>query len=105
MKNIIIILFFTVAVCSGRKINPKNDFIVANGQMPNVTKDNHNNLHLVYGIGDSIMYSYSSYNASSFSAPEKGEIVVINPDGQKKMLGRGRLPVLKALDDDHVICV
>ena len=36
---------------------------------------------------------------------ENGEVVVIKPKGQKKILGKGSQPVLKALNNEHVICV
>ncbi len=36
---------------------------------------------------------------------ENGEVVVINSQGQKKVLGKGSQPVLKALNNEHVICV
>lgn len=36
--------------------------------MPNMAKDKAGNLHLVYGIGDSIMYTYSSDKGQSFSS-------------------------------------
>ncbi len=36
---------------------------------------------------------------------EKGEVVVINSEGTKKVVGRGSQPVLKALNNGHVICV
>ncbi len=37
--------------------------------MPNVVTDNFGNIHLVYGNGDSILYSYSSDAGETFSAP------------------------------------
>ena len=37
--------------------------------MPNLVKDNMNNLHLVYGYGDSIMYAISADHGKSFSRP------------------------------------
>lgn len=43
--------------------------IIANGQMPNLTKENQNNLHLVYGAGDSILYTYSTDNGNTFVKP------------------------------------
>ena len=42
---------------------------IAIGQMPNVVNDNFGNIHLVYGTGDSILYSYSSDGGKRFSAP------------------------------------
>lgn len=37
--------------------------------MPNVSESNNGDLHIVYGTGDSIMYSVSSDHGKSFSAP------------------------------------
>jgi len=42
---------------------------IATGQMPNIAKDNSGNVHLVYGNGDSILYSYSSDRGKTFSTP------------------------------------
>ncbi len=42
---------------------------IANGQMPNISKDNSGGLHLVYGNGDSILYSFSTDDGISFSRP------------------------------------
>ena len=36
---------------------------------------------------------------------ENEEIVIITLQGQKNMPGTGSQPILKALDNDHVICV
>ena len=69
-KSISLVLFlYLLSSCSERKNQVKNDFVVANGQMPCIVKDKDNIIHLVYGIGDSIMYSYSSDNATTFSKP------------------------------------
>ena len=37
--------------------------------MPNITNDSAGNIHLVYGIGDSIMYTRSSDDGGSFAKP------------------------------------
>jgi len=71
MRNIIpftLFLFF-ITGCAQKKIQQKNDFIIASGQMPNLVKDSNNNIHVVYGSGDSILYVYSTDNANSFSKP------------------------------------
>jgi len=34
-----------------------------------------------------------------------GDVVVMKPHGQKKVLGKGSQPLLKALSNEHVICV
>lgn len=36
---------------------------------------------------------------------EQGQIVILKPGGVKQNLGKGQLPVLKATDDNHIICV
>jgi hypothetical protein len=42
--------------------------VIAHGQMPAIAKDKKNNIHVVYGTGDSIMYIFSK-DGKSFSAP------------------------------------
>ena len=64
-----IIVFALLFACNENKAVSKTDFIIANGQMPNLAEDEGGNLHLVYGLGDSIMYSFSSDKGSSFSSP------------------------------------
>ena len=44
--------------------------IIGKGQMPNSTRDDSGNLHLVFVIGDSIMYAASMDKGKSFSRPE-----------------------------------
>lgn len=58
-----------ISSCTEKKAEAKNDFIIASGQMPAIAKDKENNLHLVYGWGDSIMYAYSNDNGNTFSQP------------------------------------
>jgi hypothetical protein len=65
----IILIVFVLAGCAEKKAENKNNFVIASGQMPALAKDKNNNLHLVYGSGDSIMYSYSSDNGNTFSNP------------------------------------
>ena len=36
---------------------------------------------------------------------ENGDIVVMNSEGRKKILGKGSQPVLKSLNNDRLICV
>lgn len=47
-----------------------NVIIIGAGQMPMIALDNAANLHVVYGKGDSIMYSLSADNGKSFSAAQ-----------------------------------
>jgi hypothetical protein len=62
------VLCLLVLTCAAQKVI-KNDFIIGEGQMPNLTKDARNNIHLVFGMGDSIMYSSLTYNSNEFSNP------------------------------------
>ena len=55
--------------CHERKAVSKTDFIIANGQMPDLAADQEGNIHLVYGMNDSLMYVYSSDKGNSFSSP------------------------------------
>ncbi len=61
MKFIIVafasIFFFS---CHNQTGTQSTDTIVAQGQMPNLAADKSDKIHLVYGRGDSIMYSSSS---------------------------------------------
>lgn len=43
--------------------------IIGHGQMPNATTDKKGNIHLVFGSGDSIMYSLSNNQGKAFSKP------------------------------------
>ena len=36
---------------------------------------------------------------------ENGEVVCVLPGGEKQNLGKGGLPVIKALDNEHIICI
>jgi BNR repeat-like domain len=67
MRKIIVVLLpiYMFSACSQNM----RDFVIANGQMPDLVKDKDDNLHLVYGSGDSIMYSYSADKGKSFSPP------------------------------------
>ena len=71
MKNILILglLIAAFSSCSEKKVLIKDDFIITNGQMSNMVMDKDNSIHLIYGSGDSIFYSWSADNASSFSKP------------------------------------
>ena len=60
---------YLLALCSGKKGHKKEDFVVANGQMPNLAKDKEDNLHIVYGLEDSIIYPYSADLDNSFFLP------------------------------------
>jgi Neuraminidase (sialidase) len=71
MKSIIVAAYSAIIVAAGCTDQAaERGSIIAAGQMPNLTKDKKNNLHLVYGNGDSIMYSLSTNGGKTFSPPE-----------------------------------
>jgi hypothetical protein len=47
----------------------RSNFIIGMGQMPNITSDKMGNLHLVYGVEENIMYSFSKDGGKTFSQP------------------------------------
>lgn len=70
----IILLVATITSCAVTSFaqhinNTIKKVVVAKGRMPNVTTDKNNNVHVVYGTGDSIMYLYSSNKGQSFTTP------------------------------------
>jgi len=65
----ITIVICALIACNEKKDFSKADFVIANGQMPDIAKDKNDHLHLVYGSGDSIMYATSSDEGISFSSP------------------------------------
>ncbi|MDP9229921.1 MAG: glycoside hydrolase [Bacteroidota bacterium] len=70
---VISIIFFTS--CKNRNKDQSSGSIIGTGQMPNIVKDNDDILHLAYGSGDSLMYSYSADKGRSFSSPTLISIV------------------------------
>jgi hypothetical protein len=71
MKSITFVTFLAIIVAVGCKDQAADrGSVIAAGQMPSLTKDQKNNLHLVYGNGDSIMYSVSANGGKTFSTPE-----------------------------------
>jgi hypothetical protein len=69
MRFFLLSLFSTCVLSAG--CNPKNDnkIAVGKGSMPCITKDQQNHIHIVYGAGDSIMYT-SSKEGKAYSHPE-----------------------------------
>lgn len=72
--NLMIVLLLQ-AGCKEQKIKNRTDSIIARGQMPNLLRDIAGDLHLVYGSGDSLMYTYSNDKGNSFSAPSLISII------------------------------
>ena len=44
-------------------------------------------------------------NKNVYAWTENGEVVLMKPQGLKEVIGEGTQPVLKALDDNHVMCI
>lgn len=63
----LIAFFFFFPIGNAQK-KEANNFVIATGKMPDITKDNNNFIHVVYGFGDSIMYLFSK-NGTTFSSP------------------------------------
>ena len=75
--SVFFITLWLFAACAEKKPASKNEFIIGRGQMPAIAKANDNSLHIVYGTGDSIMYSFSTDLGKSFSP---ASLIAILPD-------------------------
>ena len=71
MKTLVItfLAFWTLCFSAEKKFITDKDFVIAAGQMPNMTIGRNESVQLVYGNGDSILYSSLKENASAFSKP------------------------------------
>lgn len=71
LKLVIVSLIFFIACKEQKKTDASDASVISigHGQMPALAKDEENNVHLVYGIGDSIMYTHSDDNGKSFASP------------------------------------
>jgi len=58
-----------LVACTGHDANPTATAVIARGQMPALAKDAANNIHLVYGSHDSIMYTISGDGGNTYAAP------------------------------------
>jgi len=36
---------------------------------------------------------------------ENGTVTVLKPEGMKKDLGKGQLPIIKAVNNEHILCL
>jgi len=75
--SLLTIILFAFISCKERQAIAKPDFVIGNGQVPDIAKDKSGTIHVAYGIGDSIMYTASSDNGQSFSLPS---VVAVLPD-------------------------
>lgn len=93
--RLLIVFSFFSLVTSGQD-KKAGDFVIANGKMPNITKDKSNNIHIVYGSGDSIMYVFAK-NGRAFTSPE---LVAVLP---KLFASAMRGPQIAASDNGIVV--
>ncbi|MGI8952253.1 MAG: hypothetical protein ACR2FN_11810 [Chitinophagaceae bacterium] len=68
--SIVIVLFLIFSCREQSTTNILSEIKIANGQMPAIAKDGKQNIHVVYGKGDSIMYTSSTDRCNSFSTPQ-----------------------------------
>lgn len=71
MRSIPLIVIFSIIsfiIFSQQVVEGSKDLIIAKGKMPNMVKDKENNIHVVYGTGDSIMYVLSK-DGKTFTSP------------------------------------
>ncbi|HEV8080579.1 MAG TPA: sialidase family protein [Chitinophagaceae bacterium] len=68
MKTIGLLVLFFLNFLITHSQKGGTDLIIAKGQMPNIAKDKNNDIHIVYGSGDNIMYIFSK-DGRSFSTP------------------------------------
>ncbi|MFN8271959.1 MAG: hypothetical protein U0U33_16955 [Chitinophagaceae bacterium] len=65
----LLLLSFLFAACNDQNKTTTSSVNIGAGQMPALAKDASINIHLVYGIGDSIMYTSSANGGATFIAP------------------------------------
>lgn len=70
MKAVLLILIVALVTCSCKNKRAATNGTIAVGQMPYLSKDHSGFIHLVYGSGDSILYSYSPDKGQSFLPPQ-----------------------------------
>ncbi len=66
---ILSVLAFSLASCGNHKKTDSNELVIGSGQIPNLVTENGNNVHVVFGKGDSLYYSFSTDKGKSFSSP------------------------------------
>ncbi len=77
MKNSIaaVLILFIVACNEQPQTDNSSAVLIANGKMPAIANDENKIVHLVYGNGDSIMYTSSNDKGNSFSSPELVDVL------------------------------
>lgn len=71
LQLLLLLPLFNFACKEKENANDKaGPFVIGKGNMPAITKDVNNDIHVVYGYGDSIMYANSSDAGKTFNSPE-----------------------------------
>ncbi len=94
---LIIFCFYFFYSCNEKATFSKKDFVIAKGQMPALTTEANGAIDLVYGIGDSIMFSQSTDMGKSFSSP----VVIDVLSGLYSYATRG--PQIAATDNGLIV--
>lgn len=66
---LLIVVIFSFTSCDNKVAIKSSDSVIAQGQMPNLARDKSGIVHLVFGSGDSILYTNSQDEGKSFSSP------------------------------------
>ena len=67
-KTVSILLSLNMMLAGYAQQKQNSNVVIAHGHMPAIAKDKKNNIHIVYGTGDSIMYIFSK-DGKSYAAP------------------------------------
>jgi hypothetical protein len=67
---VLLLIYILLAQACFQQNAQNSVLVIANGKMPNIARDNSGNIHLVYGHGDSLLYSFSSDEGKRFSPPK-----------------------------------
>ena len=78
MKLYIVSILYLSIFCLGcrKKVTQSEQSVIATGQMPNIAVDKAGNVHVVYGSGDSLMYTFSDDQGKTFAT---GSLIDIIP--------------------------
>jgi hypothetical protein len=74
---VFISFFLSISGCREQTKEQGSPVIIGSGQMPDMESDTHDNVYIVYGSGDSIMYSSSPDQGKTFTVPD---LIAILPE-------------------------
>jgi len=66
--RVIVIALFVIS-CKDQEKKENNGLLIGKGRMPAIAGDNNNSFFVVYGSGDSLLFSSSSDGSKTFSSP------------------------------------